>query len=102
MRCRLEYIQSVCNADTAMKVCENYIIEGDHCVDTLTECRNMTFENDKGPLTRTFQEYDEKYKMLVLHYDYFDFVYNRSGVYGFRSWVFISICLLISQIWDLF
>ncbi|KAE9546763.1 hypothetical protein FO519_010025, partial [Halicephalobus sp. NKZ332] len=30
IQCRMRYIQSECNTATAMKLCENYIIEGDH------------------------------------------------------------------------
>ncbi|KAE9549170.1 hypothetical protein FO519_007618 [Halicephalobus sp. NKZ332] len=57
VQCRMKYVQSECNTVTAMKICENYIIDGDHCVDILSQCRNMTFEQDKGTLTRGLEEY---------------------------------------------
>ena len=61
VQCRINYVQSACNTATAMKLCENYIIDGDHCVDVLTQCRNMTFENDKESFELRYLEYIETY-----------------------------------------
>ncbi|KAE9547890.1 hypothetical protein FO519_008900 [Halicephalobus sp. NKZ332] len=61
VRCRMRYVQSVCNTATAMKLCENYLIEKDHCFDVVAECRNTTFEKNKGSLPRGYQEYIDSF-----------------------------------------
>lgn len=55
----MRYVQMKCNTATAMKLCENYIIEGDHCVDVLSACKNMTFKTDKVDLFRSWADYLE-------------------------------------------
>ena len=54
----------MCNTATAMKLCETYILEGDHCVDTLTKCRNMSFEDDRGSLL--YNHYTSPFPVLTL------------------------------------
>ncbi|KAE9547430.1 hypothetical protein FO519_009357 [Halicephalobus sp. NKZ332] len=77
IQCRVKYVQSKCNTATAMKLCENYIIEGDHCVDTVNKCRNMTFEKNKGLLSRGYREYISDYfGIFDYQLDYQDGYYN--------------------------
>ncbi|KAE9548158.1 hypothetical protein FO519_008635, partial [Halicephalobus sp. NKZ332] len=97
VQCRVKYVQSTCNTATAMKLCENYIIDGDHCVDTVTQCRNMTFEKNKGLLARRFKDYvvafydsDLEQSNFFISYDY---ELNESKRYVFQYWVSILIGL---------
>ena len=84
----MKYIQSECNTATAMKLCENYIIEGDHCTDVLTQCRDMTFKKDNGPLTRTYQEYIDAADSIED-----DRYFNESERSGFQYYMIILIYL---------
>ncbi|KAE9547431.1 hypothetical protein FO519_009358 [Halicephalobus sp. NKZ332] len=63
--------ESVCNTATAMKLCENYIIEGDRCVDAIAQCRNMTFEEDKGSLA--YHYFDDTINSCSVEIEYDDY-----------------------------
>ncbi|KAE9548154.1 hypothetical protein FO519_008631 [Halicephalobus sp. NKZ332] len=79
IQCRMRYVQSSCNTATAMKVCENYILEGGSCVDTVVQCRKMTFNDDKGLLTRGFHDYIDSfydYSRQQIYTDYEEFMNN--------------------------
>ena len=90
MRCRVEYIQSECNTATAMTVCENYILEGDHCANALTQCRNMTFEHDKGLLSNDYNTYWNEYsESIIISND------DKRNTNIYHVWVFLPIYLFI-------
>ena len=90
----MRYVQSECNTATAMKLCENYIIEGDHCTDTLTQCRNMTFEKDNGPLTRKYKEYMDAFNSYSDEIPDYGGNFNKSTSNVFQFWTIIFILLL--------
>ena len=57
MQCKMKYIQSLCNTGAAMKFCETETLLSKYCMDTIAECRNMTFENNNSTLAYTYAEY---------------------------------------------
>ena len=78
-----------------MKACESYIIEGDHCADTLTECRNMTFEDDRGPLTQRYNEYIDSLYINSDNIIDYGGNFNYSDQSNFKVWIIILVCAFI-------
>ena len=89
----MKYVQSECNTATAMKLCESYIIDGDHCTDVLTKCRNMTFEKDKGPLTLSYQEYIDAFNSYSEEIPDYGSNFNKSKSNAFQFWIIILMLL---------
>ena len=89
------YIQSACNTATAMKLCENYIIEADHCTDVIVQCRNINFETDKGLLIRGYQLYIDLFYEEDEYFLDYGSGFSRSRRSGFQSWIVIPIYLLV-------
>ena len=98
----MEYTQSVCDTAAAMKICENYILDGDHCVDIISNCRNMTFKEDKKSLTMEYEYHyrsiwnffiTDCYEWSSEYYDYY--VDNNSDKSVSWSWITIITFILI-------
>ena len=95
VQCRMRYIQSECNTATAMKLCENYILDGDHCVDIVSKCRNMTFKEDKGLLTHEYEDYIHAFNAENISFiDYLSEL-NKDGRRHFQSLTYIFIYLFV-------
>ena len=99
--CRMNYIQPLCNTATAVKLCENYIIDGAHCVDVISACRNITFEKDNKSLVDDYKDFYD-HNMNSPNADYYewrDWYRDQLGAdkndrNTFQFWTLFLICAL--------